>query len=140
MARISKPYEVISEKKEEKPVTKLSEAQEVILKYMQGLEPTKPVKWVRPIVESFKPIEEQKDTSLARLALFLNPQLRLHVNESLARKTGKYTDVIEMLKKDWVLKKVEELVIRMVIWFSLTQCKQQCPWTKELKNHLKYKT
>ena len=98
MARISKPYEVISEKKEKKNVTKLSEAQEVILKYMQGLEPTKPVKWVRPIIESFKPIEEQKDTSLARLALFLNPQLRFHVNRSISKKQGKYTDVIEMLK------------------------------------------
>ena len=43
MARISKPYEVISEKKDKKPVTKISEAQEVILNYMQGLEPTKPV-------------------------------------------------------------------------------------------------
>ena len=37
MARISKPYEVISEKKDKKAITKLSEAQEVILKYMQGL-------------------------------------------------------------------------------------------------------
>ena len=98
MARISKPYEVISEKKEKKNVTKLSEAQEVILKYMQGLEPTKPVKWKRPIIESFKPIEEQKDTSVARLALFLNPQLRFNINRSLSKKQGKYTDVIEMLK------------------------------------------
>ena len=106
MARISKPYEVISEKKDKKPVTKISEAQEVILNYMQGLEPTKPVKWIKPIKESFKPVEEQKDSSLARLAFTLNPQLRLHVNNSLAKKTGKYVDVNEMLKskdeKDYI--------------------------------------
>ena len=73
---------------------------------MQGLEPTKPVKWIKPITESFKPVEEIKDHSVARLAFFINPQLRLHVNESLAKKTGKYTDVIEMLKskdeKDYI--------------------------------------
>ena len=82
MARISKPYEVISEKKDKKAITKLSEAQEVILKYMQGLEPTKPVKCKQPIKEMFKPLAEQKDHSAARLALFLNPQLRFNINRS----------------------------------------------------------
>ena len=106
MARISKPYTVLGEKKEKKATTKISEAQEVILKYMQGLEPTKPVKWIKPIKEAFKPVAEQKDSSVARLALFLNPQLRFNVNYSLAKKTGKYKDVIEMLKskdeKDYI--------------------------------------
>ena len=106
MARISKPYTVLGEKKDKKSTTKISEAQEVILKYMQGLEPTKPVKWLQPFKETFKPIKEIKDTSVLRLSLFLNPQLRLHINESLAKKTGKYTDVIEMLKskdeKDYI--------------------------------------
>ena len=106
MARISKPYEVISEKKDKKAITKLSEAQEVILKYMQGLEPTKPVKWIKPFKESFKPLEEQKDSSLARLAFTLNPQLRFHINNSLSKKEGKYVDINEMLKskdeKDYI--------------------------------------
>ena len=92
MARISKPYEVISEKKDKKAITKLSEAQEVILKYMQGLEPTKPVKWIKPFKESFKPLEEQKDSSLARLAFTLNPQLRFHINNSLSKKESEVFD------------------------------------------------
>ncbi len=43
-----------------------------------------------------------------------------------------------MLNLDYRWQKVVELVIRVVIWFSLTQCKQQCPWTKDLKHHQKY--
>ena len=106
MARIAKPYEVISEKKDKKPTTKISEAQEVILKYMQGLEPPKPVKWVRPIKEMFKPLAEQKDSSAARLAFTLNPMLRININKALSKKEGKYTDIVQMLKskdeKDYV--------------------------------------
>ena len=106
MARISKPYEIISEKKEKKNITKLSEAQEVILKYMQGLEPTKPVKWKQPIKEMFKPLAEQKDTSAARLAFSLNPMLRNIINFNLSKKEGKYVDINEMLKskdeKDYI--------------------------------------
>ena len=46
MARIAKPYEVISDERDERKSqkTQLSEAQEVILKFMQGLEPPKPTK------------------------------------------------------------------------------------------------
>ena len=33
----------------------LSDAQKVILEYLQGVEPPKPVKWLKPIKESFKP-------------------------------------------------------------------------------------
>jgi hypothetical protein len=95
---LAKPYEVLDDERDKKSVTKISEAQEVILKYMQGLEPTKPVKWIRPFKESFKPVEEQKDTSLARLAFTLNPQLRFHINNSLSKKEGKYVDINEMLK------------------------------------------
>ena len=103
---LAKPYEVLDDERDKKSVTNISEAQEVILQYMQGLEPPKPVKWIKPIKESFKPVEEQKDTSVARLGLFLNPMLRIHVNNALAKKTGKHTDVIEMLKskdeKDYI--------------------------------------
>ena len=99
MARIAKPYEVISGKKEKKATTKISEAQEVILKYMQGLEPPKPVKWWKPLKEGiFTPLEEQKDFSLARLAFFINPKLRFDINRALSKKEGKYTDVVQMLK------------------------------------------
>jgi len=106
MARIAKPYEVISGKKEKKATTKISEAQEVILKYMQGLEPPKPVKWVRPIKEMFKPLAEQKDSSAARLAFSLNPTLRNIINFNLSKKEGKYIDIVQMLKskdeKDYI--------------------------------------
>ena len=103
---LAKPYEVLDDERDKKPITKLSDAQEVILKYMQGLEPTKPVKWVKPIKELFKPLSEQKDSSAARLAFTLNPMLRLNINHSLSKKEGKYTDIVEMLKskdeKDYI--------------------------------------
>ena len=83
---LAKPYEVLDDERDKKSVTNISEAQEVILQYMQGLEPPKPVKWIKPIIESFKPVEEQKDTSVARFGLFLNPMLRIHVNNALAKK------------------------------------------------------
>jgi len=108
MARIAKPYEVISDEKDERKSqkTQLSEAQEVILKYMQGLEPPKPTKWVKPFKESIKPLAEQKDSSLARLAFTLSPTLRININEGLSKKEGKYTDIVQMLKskdeKDYV--------------------------------------
>lgn len=49
-------------------------------------EPPKPVRYIRPITESFKPLDEQKDSSLARLAFTLNPALRITINEGLAKK------------------------------------------------------
>ena len=103
---LAKPYEVLDDERDKKSVTKISEAQEVILKYMQGLEPTKPVKWVKPIKEMFKPLEEQKDLSAARLAFTLNPMLRFNINNSLSKKVGKHVDINEMLKskdeKDYI--------------------------------------
>jgi len=111
MARVKQPYEIIREddywKERRKPLRTVNDAKEIILKAMQGLdEPPKPVKWIKPIVESFKPVEEQKDASVARLAFMLNPALRLHVNKALTEKKGKYTDVVEMLKskdeKDYI--------------------------------------
>ncbi len=108
MARIAKPYEVISDERDERKSqkTQLSEAQEVILKYMQGLEPPKPTKWLKSFKESFKPLAEQKDSSLARLVFTLNPMLRININEGLAKKEGKYKDIVQMLKskdeKDYV--------------------------------------
>ena len=47
---------------------------------MQGLEPPKPVKWIKPLKESFKPLAEQKDGSVARLAYTLSPELRMLIN------------------------------------------------------------
>jgi len=108
MARIAKPYEVISDEKDERKSqkTQLSKAQEVILEYMQGLEPPKPTKWVKPFKESIKSLTEQKDSSLARLVFTLNPILRININEGLSKKEGKYTDIVQMLKskdeKDYV--------------------------------------
>jgi len=107
MARISKPYTVLGEKKDKKSITKLSEAQDVILKYMQGLETTKPVKWWKPLKEGiFTPLEEQKDFSLARLAFFVSPKLRFDINRALSKKEGKHVDINEMLKskdeKDYI--------------------------------------
>lgn len=88
MARVKKPYEIIREddfwKERRKPIRTIDDAKEIILDAIEGLEePTKPVKWIKPIVESFKPVEEQKDASVARFAFMLNPALRLHVNKAL---------------------------------------------------------
>ena len=91
MARVKKPYEIIREddfwKERRKPIRTIDEAKEIILDAIEGMEePPKPVKWIKPIVESFKPVEEIKDHSVARLALFINPQLRLHINEEISKK------------------------------------------------------
>ena len=48
---LAKPYEVISDERDERKSQKvqLSDAQKVILEYLQGVEPPKPVKWLKPI-------------------------------------------------------------------------------------------
>ena len=103
---LHKPY-VIEREKKTNQKKELDKFQLAFLKAIESLEePTKPVKWWKPIKESFKPVEEQKDASVARFAFMLNPALRLHVNKALTKKEGKYTDVIEMLKskdeKDYI--------------------------------------
>ena len=58
-----------SEKKNQKK--DLNKFQIAFLKAIENMEePPKPTKWIKPLKESFKPVEEQKDTSVARLALF----------------------------------------------------------------------
>ena len=81
---LAKPYEIIREddywKERRKPLRSIDKAKQVILDAIEGLEePPKPVKWWKPIKESFKPIEEQKDSSAARLAFTLNPMLRMNI-------------------------------------------------------------
>ena len=99
--KILAPYTVKEKKK--KPKNDLDIFQKSLLKAIQNAdsnlkEPPKPVKWIRPIIESFKPLDKQKDSSAARLAFFLNPALRITVNEGLAKKEGKYKDINQMLK------------------------------------------
>ena len=57
-------------------VRNLDEFQQTFLSALESIgEPKKPVKYVRPIIEAFKG-DATKDTSLARLALFLRPSMR----------------------------------------------------------------
>ena len=57
-------------------VRNLDEFQQTFLSALESIgEPKKPVKYVRPIIEAFKG-DATKDTSLARLALFLSPSMR----------------------------------------------------------------
>jgi hypothetical protein len=103
---IGQPYTIEREKRPSQK-KELNKFQLSFLKAIERLEdPPKPTKWIKPIKESFKPIEEQKDLSVARLSLFLNPTLRAHINTSLSKKEGKYTDIIQLLKskdeKDYV--------------------------------------
>ena len=108
--KVLAPY-TIKKKEEDKPIKKTNEFQEAFLNAIKNIEesqkePPKPVKYIRPIVEAFKPLEEQKDSSAARLVFSLNPMLRIQINEGLAKKEGKYVDINEMLKsrdeKDYI--------------------------------------
>ena len=97
----------IEREKRPKQKEELNKFQLSFLKAIESLEdPPKPTKWVKPLKEMFKPIEEQKDFSAARLAFTLNPRLRAHINWNLSKKEGKYTDIVQMLKskdeKDYV--------------------------------------
>ena len=63
---------------DKKPIDTLDKFQKAFLEAIQNMEePPKPVKWIRPIIESFKSLSEQKDSSAARLAFTLNPMLRI---------------------------------------------------------------
>ena len=108
--KVSAPYS-IRKKDEDKPIKKINEFQEAFLQAIKNIEesqkePPKPVRYIRPITESFKPLDEQKDSSLARLAFTLNPALRITVNEGLAKKEGKYKDINTLLtsqdEKDYI--------------------------------------
>ena len=94
------PYTIQKKEKEDKkPIDNLDKFQKAFLEAIQRMEePPKPVKWIKPLKEMFKPVKEQKDLSVARLAFALNPMLRININEGLSKKEGKYTDIVEMLK------------------------------------------
>ena len=77
MARvIKKPY-TITRKEEKEPINKLDKFQIAFLNAIKNMEePPKPVKWWKPIKESFALFDKQKDKSMLRFALTLNPALR----------------------------------------------------------------
>ena len=57
-------------------IRNLDEFQQTFLSALESIgEPKKPVKYIRPVIESFKG-KDAKDTSLLRLGLFLTPKLR----------------------------------------------------------------
>ena len=108
--KVLAPY-TIKKKEEDKPIKKTNEFQEAFLNAIKSIEesqkePPKPVKYIKPIVEAFKPLDEQKDSSLARLAFTIAPGLRIQVNQSLARTDSKYKDIVQLLKskdeKDYI--------------------------------------
>mgnify|MGYP003652687657 FL=1 len=108
--KVLAPY-TIRKKEKDKPIQKTNEFQEAFLQAIKNIEesqkePPKPVRYIRPLIEAFKPLEEQKDSSAARLAFSLNPMLRIQINEGLAKKENKYVDINEMLtsqdEKDYI--------------------------------------
>ena len=77
----------IEREKRPKQKEELNKFQLSFLKAIERLEdPPKPTKWVKPFKESFKPLAQQKDSSVARLGIFLNPMLRINVNRALSKK------------------------------------------------------
>ncbi len=83
---IHTPY-VIEKDKKKNQKKDLNNFQIAFLKAIENLEEhPKPTKWIKPIKEVFKPIEEQKDLGAARLAFTLNPRLRIKINNSLSKK------------------------------------------------------
>ena len=95
--KVLAPY-TVKEKKKDKKIDNLNIFQKALLDAIKQQdqkleEPPKPVKWLKPLKESIKPLDEQKDSSLARLAFTLNPALRIQINEGLAKKEGKYKDI-----------------------------------------------
>jgi hypothetical protein len=103
MARQKTIGQAYTIEREKKPNQKkeLDKFQHAFLKAIESLEePPKPTKWIKPIKEAFKPIAEQKDSSLARLVFTLNPMLRMNI----ANQTGK--DIVQLLKskdeKDYI--------------------------------------
>ena len=96
-------------KAEEGKIKSLDEFQASFLSALESIgEPKKPVKYLRPILESFK--EDSKDTSLMRFALFLDPQLNFNVNYSINKKRKedglppiRVTDLLESKdEKDYI--------------------------------------
>ena len=104
---VTPPYTIIKKDDRREPLNTIDEAKEIILKAMQGLEkPPKPVRWIKPITEMFKPLDKQKDLSAARLALTLDAPLRHFINRAISKKEGKPVDIVEIFKsrdeKDYI--------------------------------------
>ena len=104
------------DRKVEKPDTlpgeirELDDFQKSFLNALESIgEPKPPVKYFRPILESFKGVDA-KDSSIARFALFLDPQLRFNVNYSINQQRKKDNlppiDVTQLLEskdeKDYI--------------------------------------
>jgi len=92
-------------------VRTLDEFQESFLSALEGIgEPKPPVKYVKPVIESFKG-EDTRDTSLLRFGLFLNPQLRtaasLTQGEDIVKKLEKQDDKDYISGFDEVRKGIE---------------------------------
>jgi len=75
-----------SKKTKQGEVRSLNEFQDSFLKALENIgEPAPPVKYLKPIKESFKGIES-KDSSILRFGLFLDPGLRFNIQRSLDKK------------------------------------------------------
>jgi len=75
-----------SKKTKQGEVRSLNEFQDSFLKALENIgEPAPPVKYLKPIKESFKGIES-KDSSIVRFGLFLDPGLRFNIQRSLDKK------------------------------------------------------
>jgi hypothetical protein len=75
-----------SKKTKQGEVRSLNEFQDSFLKALENIgEPAPPVKYLKPIKESFKGIES-KDSSILRFGLFLDPKLRFNIQRSLDKK------------------------------------------------------
>jgi hypothetical protein len=104
------------DRKVEKPDTlpgeirELDDFQKSFLNALESIgEPKPPVKYIRPIIESFKG-KDIKDHSIARFALFLDPALKFNVNYSINQQRKKDNlppiDVTQLLEskdeKDYI--------------------------------------
>jgi len=110
LERYKKDTQPEVEKTKPGEIRTLNEFQSSFLKALENIgEPKKPVKYLKPIKESFKGIES-KDSSILRFGLFLDPVLRFNVQSSLNKKMkeeGKpNVDIMQMLEskdeKDYI--------------------------------------
>jgi len=85
------PYRLKTPKKK-KPV-ELDEFQNAFITAIKELEePKKPVKYIKPLLG--------KDDSMLKFGLFLDPALRITINDALSKKEGKPVDVIQRLTEN----------------------------------------
>ena len=91
-------------------IRNLDDFQKSFLTALEGIgEPKPPVKYIRPVIESFKG-KDAKDSSILRFSLFLDPKLNLNVNYSINQQRKKdglppinVTDLLESKdEKDYI--------------------------------------